>query len=232
MDKRTFLKLSSTAAAGLGITPGFVSVNGFIQNNQGNFKLPELKYPYHALEPVIDAKTMEIHYSKHHQAYVANLNKAVIDENKTGKSLLQLFTDKNLSTAIRNNLGGHFNHSLYWEILNPENRENEVMKAMLTNSFGSVEALLNELVSSGMGVFGSGWVWLCKHKDGTLFVTTSANQDNPLMEVVPGKKGIPILGIDVWEHAYYLNYQNNRKLYLESLVKVINWNTVYQNYKQ
>ncbi|WP_317896722.1 superoxide dismutase [Aurantibacillus circumpalustris] len=197
------------------------------------FELPKLNYAITALEPHIDAKTMEIHHGKHHQAYVTNLNNAIKDTDAEKLSIEEIC--KNISkypAAVRNNGGGHFNHSLFWEVMAPNAGgvpTNEVGKA-IDSDLGSFEKFKTEFSQAGATRFGSGWAWLCVKPDGKLAVCSTANQDNPLMDVVNDCKGTPILGMDVWEHAYYLNYQNRRPDYINAFFNVINWTKVNELY--
>lgn len=197
-----------------------------------SFELPKLGYAYDALEPSIDAKTMEIHYTKHHQGYVNNLNKAVEGTPMENKSLEELCKTESDNTAVRNNGGGHYNHSLFWEILTPGGSKEPVgnVKAAI-EKMGGFEKFKNDFSEAAKTRFGSGWAWLCKKEDGSLEVCSSANQDNPLMPNV-GCGGTPILGLDVWEHAYYLNYQNRRPDYVSAFFDVINWDKVEEKYNQ
>jgi superoxide dismutase, Fe-Mn family len=198
------------------------------------FELPKLSYGYNALEPVIDAQTMEIHYSKHHATYVKNLNNAVKGTKYEGYSLDDLMLHAgDLGDAIRNNAGGHYNHSLYWNILslnNPFDPQSEVGKAII-GTFGSLDSLRKLLNKAGATRFGSGWAWLYVTTDNKLAVCSSPNQDNPIMDVSP-ERGIPVLCIDVWEHAYYLKYQNKRGDYLSAILNAINWEAVNKNYTE
>ncbi len=193
--------------------------------------LPALPYAFDALEPHIDAQTMQIHHDKHHQAYVDNLNKAIAGTDAENKTLEELMA--NISAypaAVRNNGGGHYNHTLFWEVLGPAGTQPEGDLANAINeTFGSLDALKEKMNTAGATRFGSGWAWLIV-KDGKLEVTSTPNQDNPLMDVAD-VKGTPILGIDVWEHAYYLKYQNRRPEYLTNIWNVINWNEVDKRYK-
>lgn len=193
--------------------------------------LPALPYAYEALEPHIDAQTMQIHHSKHHQAYVDNLNKALAGSDGENKSLEELMA--NISAypaAVRNNGGGHYNHTLFWSILGPGGGQPQGDLANAINeAFGSLDGLKEKMNAAGATRFGSGWAWLCV-KGGKLEVCSTPNQDNPLMDVADCK-GTPILGIDVWEHAYYLKYQNRRPEYLTNIWNVINWNEVEKRYK-
>jgi len=194
------------------------------------FTLPALPYATDALEPHIDKQTMEIHHGKHHQAYVDNLNKAIAGTENENKSLEELVAAAGkISPAVRNNGGGHWNHSFFWQILSPKGGKPAGKLADAINqTFGSLEALQEKVNAAGATRFGSGWAWLIV-KDGKLEVTSTANQDNPLMDVAE-VKGTPILGIDVWEHAYYLKYQNKRPDYLKAVWTVINWTKVGELY--
>ncbi len=194
------------------------------------FTLPALPYAPDALEPHIDKQTMEIHHGKHHQAYVDNLNKAIAGTEHEKKSLEELVANAGkISPAVRNNGGGHWNHSFFWELLSAKGGKPSGKLADAINStFGSLEALQEKVSTAGATRFGSGWAWLIV-KDGKLEVTSTPNQDNPLMDVAE-VKGTPILGIDVWEHAYYLKYQNKRPDYLKAIWNVINWEKVAANY--
>ena len=198
------------------------------------FELPKLKYAYDALEPNIDARTMEIHHTKHHQGYTNKLNAAIEGTDLEGKTieniLINLDTD---NKAVRNNGGGFYNHSLFWDVMNPEGkgRLSGDLKDAIEAEFGSFEAFKDAFSSAAATRFGSGWAWLCVHEGGKIEVCSTANQDNPLMPGV-GCEGTPILGLDVWEHAYYLNYQNRRPDYIEAFFNVINWNEVERRYAE
>jgi len=195
------------------------------------FELPNLPYAYDALEPHIDARTMEIHHTKHHQAYINNLNAAIEGTALEGKSIEAILADLDMENkAVRNNGGGHFNHSLFWEILAPNaggNPTGELAEA-IDATFGSFEGFKDAFAKAATTQFGSGWAWLTV-KDGKLEVSATPNQDNPLMPGV-AVKGTPILGLDVWEHAYYLNYQNRRPDYINAFFNVVNWNEVAKRY--
>jgi len=194
------------------------------------FTLPPLPYAYNALEPHIDEKTMQIHHDKHHQAYVDNLNKAIAGTEHENKSLEELIAHAGkISPAVRNNGGGHWNHSFFWEILSNDGSSPSGSLAEAINStFGSLDEFKTKFSAAGVARFGSGWVWLIK-KDGQLEISSTPNQDNPLMDVAE-VKGTPILGVDVWEHAYYLKYQNRRPEYLTAVWNVINWNKVQKHF--
>ena len=211
-----------------------VSTVAFTQNNPEIFRLGSLPYAYNALEPYIDAATMEIHFTKHHQAYVNNLNKALAGSKYEKKSIDELMLQASrVGEAIRNNAGGHYNHSFFWGILGknqPLNDEMPVAKAIV-QQWGSLDSLKKLMNQSAMTRFGSGWVWLIVTPEKKLMVCSSANQDNPIMDVMK-ERGLPIIGIDVWEHAYYLKYQNKRNDYLGAIWNVINWVEVDKYYQR
>lgn len=196
-----------------------------------SFTLPALPYGFDALEPHIDAETMKIHHDKHHQAYVDKLNDALKGTDGEGKELDDII--KNISkypAAVRNNGGGHFNHSLFWEVLGANGGEpNGDLKSAIDSTFGGLDGLKEKMKTAGAGQFGSGWAWLCVKDDGSLAVCSTPNQDNPMMDVAECK-GTPIFGIDVWEHAYYLKYQNKRPDYLSAIWNVVNWDAVSKRY--
>ncbi len=194
------------------------------------FSLPTLPYDYAALEPHIDAKTMQIHHTKHHQVYIDKLTIAVASTPHEGKSVEELCAIAGtLPAAIRNNAGGHYNHSLFWTLLSPDAGEptGAMLEALLT-SFGSLETFKEQFAAAAVGQFGSGWAWLV-HDGSKLVVGSTPNQDNPLMDV-SALKGTPLLGLDVWEHAYYLQYQNRRPEYVTAFWNVINWSEVAKRY--
>lgn len=196
------------------------------------FELPSLPYAENALEPHIDAQTMNIHHTKHHNAYVTNLNKALEGSGAEGKSLEELMKSiSKLSPAIRNNGGGHFNHSLFWTVLSPNGggTPGGELLAAIDKKFGSFDSFKQEFSNAGATRFGSGWAWLCVDSKGELFVTSTPNQDNPVMDVAE-KQGTPILGLDVWEHAYYLKYQNKRPDYIAAFWNVVNWGEVEKRF--
>jgi len=204
------------------------------KNTTMAFELPKLQYAYDALEPYIDARTMEIHHSKHHAGYTNNLNNAIAGTNLEGKSIEEIITGMNMTNmAVRNNGGGYFNHCMFWEVMNPENKgylSGELKEAIIAQ-FGSVDAFKDVFAKAAATRFGSGWAWLCVHKGGKLEVCSTPNQDNPLMPGV-GCGGTPILALDVWEHAYYLHYQNRRPDYINAFFNVINWNEVEKRYAE
>lgn len=198
------------------------------------FELPKLKYAFDALEPHIDARTMEIHHDKHHAGYTSKLNDAIKGTDQEGKNIENILNNLDMENkAVRNNGGGYYNHNLYWEIMSPEGGgkpEGELSSA-IDKAFGSFEAFKDAFSKAGAGQFGSGWAWLCVQEGGKLEICSTPNQDNPLMPGV-GCGGTPILGMDVWEHAYYLKYQNQRPAYIEAFFNVINWDEVAKRYAQ
>ncbi|MCB1229942.1 MAG: superoxide dismutase [Verrucomicrobiae bacterium] len=202
-------------------------------------EVPDLPYAFDALEPHIDAKTMEIHHDKHHAAYVTNLNNAIAGKSDLeAKSVDELVSDlasvpDDIRGAVRNNGGGHVNHSLFWTIMGPNGggTPGGDLGAAIDSAFGSFDAFKEAFAKAGATRFGSGWAWLCVKADGSLGVCSTANQDNPIMgEAIAGCAGTPILGVDVWEHAYYLNYQNRRPDYIAAFWNVVNWDAVAERY--
>jgi Fe-Mn family superoxide dismutase len=198
------------------------------------FQLPELSYAYDALEPHIDARTMEIHHSKHHAGYTNNLNAAIKGTDMDGMKIEEILMHvSEYSMAVRNNGGGYYNHKLFWEVMSPdgggEPSERTNIHKAIVRDFGSFEKFKEEFSNAAATRFGSGWAWLCVSGSDHLFVTSTPNQDNPLMDVVENQ-GTPILGLDVWEHAYYLNYQNRRPDYVNAFFNVINWQEVTERF--
>jgi Fe-Mn family superoxide dismutase len=197
------------------------------------FELPKLNYAFDALEPNIDAKTMEIHYGKHHNGYTNNLNNIISGTENEGKSIEEILKSLDLNNSgLRNNGGGYYNHNLFWEIMGPNSGGNPAgeIGESINSNFGSFENFKDEFSKAAATRFGSGWAWLCAHDDGKLEICSTANQDNPLMP--NGCGGVPILCLDVWEHAYYLNYQNRRPDYINAFFNVINWEEVNKKYLQ
>ncbi|WP_425390325.1 superoxide dismutase [Ekhidna sp.] len=196
------------------------------------FELPNLPYAHDALEPHIDAKTMEIHHGKHHAGYVSKLNAAIEGTDMAGKSLDDLVKNHSDNGAVRNNGGGHWNHSLFWEIMSPNGggEPSGALADAINSAFGSFDKFKEEFSNAAATRFGSGWAWLCKKDDGSLEVCSTPNQDNPLMPDA-GCSGTPILGLDVWEHAYYLNYQNRRPDYISAFFNVVNWDAVSKKFE-
>ena len=198
-----------------------------------SFTLPQLDYAYDALEPHIDARTMEIHHSKHHQGYTNKLNVAIEGTENDSKDILDILSNLDMTNMpLRNNAGGYYNHKLFWEIMSPNgnNKMSDELKSAIDNSFGTFDNFKDSFSKAAATRFGSGWAWLCV-KDGQLQICSSANQDNPLMPSI-GCGGTPILGLDVWEHAYYLNYQNRRPDYINAFFSVINWGVVSEKFNQ
>jgi Fe-Mn family superoxide dismutase len=195
------------------------------------FELPKLKYDYDALAPHIDARTMEIHYTKHHAGYTNKLNSAIEGTDLANHSIEDLMSKAGSNTAVRNNGGGFYNHSLFWDILSPNGGgtpSGELAEA-INAAFGSFDKFKEEFSNAAGTRFGSGWAWLSVGADGKLFVSSTPNQDNPLMDVAE-QKGTPIFGLDVWEHAYYLNYQNRRPDYISAFWNVVDWDTVAKRF--
>ncbi|MEL6388546.1 MAG: superoxide dismutase [Bacteroidota bacterium] len=196
------------------------------------FTLPELGYAYDALEPAIDARTMEIHHTKHHNGYTNKLNAAIEGTDLADKSIEEILTSLDMANAaVRNNGGGYFNHRLFWEVISPNDRGrlSGDLSDAIDAAYGSMDGFKEEFGKAAKTRFGSGWAWLCVLEGGKVEVCSTPNQDNPLMPGV-GCEGTPILGLDVWEHAYYLNYQNRRPDYVEAFFSIINWNDVEKKY--
>lgn len=230
MKRRSFIKNSLLTTIGIGMAGTEVLGSKFTAALE-EFTLPKLPYAYDALEPFVDKMTMEIHHTKHHQAYVNNLNKALVGKEKIWNSLEDLCrkTGSLNNDVIRNNAGGHYNHSFFWEIMQPApaskpdgNTENAINAA-----FGSVSQMKDAFNEIAMKRFGSGWAWLVMDEQGKLQIGSTPNQDNPIMDISPFK-GKPVLALDVWEHAYYLKYQNRRKEYIDAWWNLVNWNKVAQ----
>jgi Fe-Mn family superoxide dismutase len=229
-ERRDFLK--TAAIISLGATTHISKAANLlaVEGITSAFELPPLGYAFEALEPYIDAQTMQIHHDKHHLAYVTKLNEAIEKEpSLKGKTLEELIkninaTPESVRGAIRNHGGGHWNHSLFWQLLKKDTKPQEKTLAAINSSFDSMENFKKEFEKSAMGVFGSGWAWVIMN-NGKLSIINTPNQDNPLMDIAP-KQGKPILAIDVWEHAYYLKYQNKRAEYVSNFWNVLNWDKV------
>ena len=245
MNKRSFLKSAGLIGIASIINPKnlFASTSnvGTWPNSavdempkNGEFSLPSLKHAYDAYEPSIDRMTMEIHHSKHHAGYVKKLNAAIKDTEMASMSLDQIIKQvKPGQTAVRNNGGGHYNHSFFWNLLNPsKTNPGGNLLAAINNSFGSVEKMQEEFNKAAGDRFGSGWAWLCKNKKGQLVITSTPNQDNPLMSQIAKSKAWPVIGLDVWEHAYYLKYQNKRADYVKAFWNLVDWNVAEQNFNK
>ncbi|WP_312322785.1 superoxide dismutase [Soonwooa sp.] len=208
---------------------GFLMASSFMS---AQFKQSPLPYAYNALEAAVDAQTMEIHYSKHAAGYTANLNKAIAGTPMEKESLFTILSHiSKESPAVRNNAGGHYNHELFWTVLTPkkDTKASAKLAKAITDNFGSMDAFKEKMAKAGADRFGSGWAWLIVTPDKKLAITSTANQDNPLMDVAE-VKGTPIFAIDVWEHAYYLKYQNKRADYLTALWSVVNWDEISKRY--
>ena len=199
------------------------------------YEIPKLPYEWNALEPYIDSRTMEVHHTKHHQTYVDKLNQALAGTDLTKQSLENLLRKVSQhGSAVRNHGGGHYNHSLFWPMLSATAGKKPVstLAAAINKKFGSLNRFREEFSQAATAHFGSGWAWLCIDKHGNLFVCTTPNQDNPIMDVVdPSCQGTPILGLDVWEHAYYLQYQNRRSAYIEAFWNIVNWEEVNRRFE-
>lgn len=197
------------------------------------FKLPDLPYAFDALEPHVDARTMEIHHDKHHAGYTNNLNAAIEGTEMEGKSIEELLANHMDNAAVRNNGGGYYNHDLFWKVMSPNGggKPSGDLAAAIDSAFGSFDGFKDAFSKAAATRFGSGWAWLCVHSGGKVEVCSSPNQDNPMMPNV-GCGGKPILGLDVWEHAYYLNYQNRRPDYINAFFNVINWDEVTRRYNE
>ena len=245
-SRRKFLRNSLLATAGLTFSsklmastslPAPIITNPTLPSSKG-FEQKELGYGFSDLEPYIDTITMETHYGKHHAGYVRKLNAAIVQEPKlSGKSLEDLLMGvsglpDSVKKAVRNNGGGHWNHTFYWQVMSPDangTKPSDELRMAMMETFNDMESFQEAFKKEALGVFGSGWAWLIKDKDGKLKLTGTPNQDNPLMDVAE-ERGMPILGIDVWEHAYYLKNKNMRGSYVDSFMKTINWEFVSKMY--
>jgi len=233
MTRREALHTTVLASAGVIATAGVNAATPQTPPGTGPHKLPPLPYAFDALEPHIDAKTMEIHHDKHHQAYVDNLNKAIAGTENENKSIEELVKNAgSISPAVRNNGGGHYNHELFWKLMKPngEGKPSGKLLSAIEADFGSFDAFKTKFSDAGKSRFGSGWAWLLVGADKKLAIASTPNQDNPLMDVSE-VKGYPLLGLDVWEHAYYLKYQNRRPEYIEAWWKVVNWDFVQKRFE-
>jgi Fe-Mn family superoxide dismutase len=247
-SRRHFIRTTLLATAGLGLTGKLFAGNNSHRPSivnptmpvDGAFKQPDLGYGYGDLEPHIDALTMETHYSKHHAGYVRKLNAAIGKEAKLqGMSLEELLMDvsrlpESVRTSVRNNGGGTWNHAFYWQLMSPNassTKPSDELRAAMMDAFNDMDNFKQQFKAAATGVFGSGWAWVIKDKEGKLAITGTPNQDNPLMDVAE-QRGMPILGIDVWEHAYYLKNKNLRGDYVDAFMKVINWDFVSEMYSK
>jgi superoxide dismutase, Fe-Mn family len=225
MNRKTFLSTLLSGYFGLKLSQSYAKPAFF----EGQFTLPKLGFAYKDLEPHIDAMTIEIHHSKHHQTYISNLNKALDEAKMTNVNLVDLFANISKQPgAIRNNAGGHYNHTFFWELLTPkqEAMPDKVLN-LINRDFGTLDKFKTDFAAAATSRFGSGWAWLYV-VDGKLKIGSTPNQDNPLMDSSP-IKGTPVLALDVWEHAYYLKYQNRRAEYIKAFWNVVNWNQVEKN---
>jgi len=231
MKRRNFIALVGTSIAAAPLWANGINTNVPAQKAIDSV-FPELPFAFNALEPSIDAKTMEIHYTKHHKAYYTNFMAAIKDTPAAQLDMKSLFAEiSKYPAAVRNNGGGFYNHSLFWENLSPAKTSPSAnLTAAINKGFGTLDKFKEEFSNAAKKHFGSGWAWLVAGKDGNLFVSDTLNQDNPLMDVAE-KKGTPLLCIDVWEHAYYLNYQNRRAEYVDNFWNVVNWDTVNKRYE-
>jgi len=231
MKRRNFITLVGTSIAAAPLWAKGVSLNLPVQKAIDSV-FPDLPYAYNALEPAIDAQTMEIHYSKHHKTYYTNFMAALKDSPAAQLDLKTIFAEvSKYPAAIRNQGGGYYNHMLFWENLSPtKSTPSAALQAAIEKNFVSMDKFKEEFANAAKKQFGSGWAWLVAGKDGQVFVSSTPNQDNPLMDVVE-KKGTPLLCIDVWEHAYYLHYQNRRAEYVDNFWNVVNWDTVNKRYE-
>ncbi|SHK97765.1 superoxide dismutase [Hymenobacter psychrotolerans] len=245
MLKRDFLKNGLLTMVGALVSPAVLAAaheEGLLREARatpmadGPFTLPALPYAFNALEPHIDAKTMEIHHDAHHKTYVSKLNEAVAGKPEEKLSLAQLLASASKQPdAIRNNAGGHWNHSFFWQILSPKGggRPTSALAAAINKDFGSYDKFVEEFTKAATGRFGSGWAWLIHDKKANkLSITSTPNQDNPLMDLPGMQRGTPILGLDVWEHAYYLKHQNKRPDYIKTFWSVVNWGEVSSRYEE
>ncbi len=232
MERRNFIATLGTVAVASPFLGALSSCGSNTKPFDGH-KLKELPYDFDALEPYIDAQTMELHYTKHHQGYYNNFMKAADGTVLLETPMEQLFAEMSKhSEVLRNHGGGYYNHTLFWENMTPTEIAMPIeLKTIIEKDFGSVDALKEQFATAAKTLFGSGWAWLAKEPGGKLFVTTTPNQDNPLMDVA-SQQGVPLLGLDVWEHAYYLKYQNRRAEYVDNFWNLIHWDVVKMRYDQ
>lgn len=249
MNRRDFIANAAVVTAGFSILPAYACKASRLLTEQGVYPVlyptsngytqEELPYAFEALEPFIDTETMKIHFGKHHTAYITNLNKVYNGQKDiVGKPLHEVLAvvgtlDKSIQTTVRNNGGGHWNHTFFWNILTPEKntKPSANLEKAITQAFGNMDEFKKKFKEKALSQFGSGWAWLITDEHKHLKIVSTPNQDNPLMDV-SAEKGIPVLGVDVWEHAYYLKYQNKRADYLDQIWNVINWNKVSDIYEK
>lgn len=235
MTRRTALKNTALAAVACAATPTFLTHEAVAAESSGGFSLPPLPYPADALEPHIDARTMEIHHGKHHAGYVNNLSKALAEAPEWNRKSVEEIVrgissvPEKIRTTVRNNAGGHFNHSLFWPMMAKDGKKQPVgeLSQAMEQTFGSLSGFKEKFTDAATKVFGSGWAWLVLGEGGRLRIVSTPNQDNPLMT---DKTSIPLLGLDVWEHAYYLKYQNRRADYINAWFNVVNWDFVSERF--
>jgi len=241
VDKRNFLKVSGSFVVGASVLPISYSCQGGAKENKNGLsgqpavlELPDLPYDYNALEPIIDEKTMRLHHDKHHAGYTRKAKKAIEEAGLTDQSMAELLNGLDGSDEfLQNNLGGYINHKLFWTVMGPEKTEAKGDLADAINSaFGSMDQFNESFFNEAKSVFGSGWAWLNVDDNKKLFVSSTSNQDSPLMSKIAEQPGTPILGIDVWEHAYYLKYRNERGKYIQGFMDLINWNEVAQRFAE
>ncbi len=239
MNKRTFIKATAIITGGAIVLPEWACkspslVKSIDSIRKDPFTLAPLSFGYEALEPYFDTMTMQIHHDKHHAAYITKLNDAIKGSTYESATLEKILFNINKSdnVAIRNNAGGHYNHTFFWESLHPNGIKlsHEGLITAINTTFGSFDKFKEQFSTAAKSVFGSGWTWLCMDNNKLLFITTTPNQDNPLMSNFASKLGVPILGLDVWEHAYYLKYQNKRADYINGFFNLIHWEKVAQRF--
>ncbi len=228
--------MSSPSRRLLGLAAALILLLGAVLPAWADFALPPLPYAADALEPAIDAATMTIHHDRHHGAYVANLNAQIKANPELADLSLEALQGRisRFSEAVRNNGGGHWNHSQFWAVMAPAGQGGDPsieLVAAINSSFGSLEVMQSQFNQAAAARFGSGWAWLIRKPDGSLAITSTANQDNPLMDLAGNERGTPLLGLDVWEHAYYLKYQNRRPDYIQAWWSLVNWNEVNRRFQ-
>lgn len=247
MNKRTFIQSIGLLGVTFWFKSGAQAANGNVESmgrpmsldevlkESAEFTLPKLSFDYNALEPNIDKMTMEIHHSRHHQAYINNLNTAIKDTPAAALSLEQLLETANPKMpVVRNNAGGHYNHTLFWTLMSPKGggEPQGALATAIKAKFNTIDTFKDTFTKEAMGRFGSGWAWLCVDKSKQLFISSTPNQDNPLMLKLNKKSGSPVLALDVWEHAYYLKYQNKRADYIKAFWNVVNWEEAGKLYEK
>ncbi len=242
MDKREFLKVTGSVALGSALVPAFIACEPSAKSKDkkdgpspvGELSLPDLPYEFNALSPIIDEKTMRIHHGKHHAGYTKKANKAIADAGIADKTMNEILSSLDgQNDFLRNNLGGFYNHKLFWKIMGPKSEKtaSKDLSGAIDTAFGSMDNFKDEFYKAAMSVFGSGWAWLnYSPTDKKLFISTTPNQDNPQMKGLVEQTGKPVMNLDVWEHAYYLNYQNRRADYVKGFLELVNWEAVSERY--